>query len=213
MSQRRRSFADFVDDRGHALMRTASLLEPDIDRAQDDLTNALGDAAVRWRSLSMDADVERGVRGVLYGAVLRRWRIDGGLDRADETAPADRQGVDDDVRRALATMTRRERTTLVLADYEDLSDVEIAGLTHTSSSRVEQVRKRALDGIRRRVGAGGNVGDWLHRGAVGEVPDDLAATAQGRGARRKRRRTLTAIGVVAAVVVGSVVVIQRATAG
>ena len=87
MASRDTELTAFVDARGSALMRTASLLAP--DDADTILVEALARTARRWREATVDDDVERYARHELYTAVVSRWRKDGGLDVDDATGAGD----------------------------------------------------------------------------------------------------------------------------
>ena len=157
MADRYAGFAEFVDARGPALMRTASLLTRDVGHAEDALQEALTKAALKWRSINRDGNPEPYVRQVLYTVVIDRWRWrsrrapevageppDAALP-TDSFADVDRRLV---MRDALARLTDRQRQVLVLRFYEDLTEVQTAHVMHCSTSTVKSQTRHALKRLR-----------------------------------------------------------------
>jgi RNA polymerase sigma-70 factor (sigma-E family) len=157
MADRYAGFAEFVDARGPALMRTASLLTRDAGHAEDALQEALTKAALKWPSISRDGNPEPYVRQVLYTVVVDRWRWrsrrapevageppDTALP-TDVFADADRRLV---LREALSRLTARQRQVLVLRFYEDLTEVQTAQVMHCSVSTVKSQTRHALQRLR-----------------------------------------------------------------
>ena len=147
MADRYAGFAEFVDARGPALMRTASLLTRDRGHAEDALQEALTKAALKWPSINRDGNPEPYVRQVLYTVVVDRWRWrsrrapevageppDAALP-ADSFADADRRLV---VRDALNRLTDRQRQVLVLRFFEDLTEIQTAHVMHCSAEHGEE---------------------------------------------------------------------------
>ncbi|MEO8108262.1 MAG: SigE family RNA polymerase sigma factor [Actinomycetes bacterium] len=157
MADRYAGFAEFVDARGPALMRTASLLTRDVGHAEDALQEALTKAALKWPSINGDGNPEPYVRQVLYNVVIDRWRWrdrrapevageppDAALP-TDSFADADRRLL---LRDALARLTDRQRQVLVLRFYEDLTEVQTAQAMHCSTSTVKSQTRHALRRLR-----------------------------------------------------------------
>ncbi len=198
MASRDTELQAFVDARGPALMRTASLLA--LDDAEDVLAEALARTARRWREATADDDVERYARHELYTAVVSRWRKDGGLDvddvdGADDAEPA--------ARRHLRALTRRERAVLVLRSFEGLDADEVAALLRMKPGEVDQLRDRTT----RRVtdaAAVSSVGELLRDAARTDAPRDLAPRAlavsrsSGRRAAWIGAAVVVALGITAA---------------
>ncbi|SBT51114.1 SigE family RNA polymerase sigma factor [Micromonospora narathiwatensis] len=147
-------FDDFVVTRSPRLLRTAFLLTRDWVSAEDLLQTALARAWEAWRRI--DGDPEPYVRRIIVNAYAsswrRRWR--GELPTADlpETVvEADpHAGLDDRDRlwRALGRLPRRQRAVLVLRYFEDLSEVEIAGVLGCSVGTVKSQASRAVAKLR-----------------------------------------------------------------
>jgi DNA-directed RNA polymerase specialized sigma24 family protein len=201
MASRDTELTAFVDARGLALMRTASLLAP--GDAEDVLAEALARTARRWREATADDDVERHARHELYTAVVSRWRKDGGLDVDDATGADD---TEPSARQHLRTLTRRERAVLVLRGYEGLDSDEVASLLRMKPAEVDQLRDRTA----RRVtdaAAVSSVGELLREAARTDVPRDLAPQALGASRSSGRRAVwiaaalVVALGVTAALMV------------
>ena len=157
MTDRYEGFAAFVDARGPALMRSASLLTGDVGHAEDALQEALARSAMKWPSISRDGNPEAYVRQVLYSVVVDRWRWR--RRRADEVlgdppeiamprdavADADQRVV---VAAALLRLTARQRQVLVLRFFEDLTEVETARVMHCSTNTVKSQTRYALQRLR-----------------------------------------------------------------
>ena len=124
MASRDTEFAAFVDARGPALIRTASLLELDDSAAQDAVVVALGQAARQWRVLSRDGNAEAEARRHIHQALVDRWRRhDAGNTVPPETALGDDSS---SARQALAALTNRQRALVVLSGFDGLTSTEVA---------------------------------------------------------------------------------------
>ncbi|CAM3569738.1 SigE family RNA polymerase sigma factor [Nocardioides zeicaulis] len=143
-------FTDFVAARQAALSRTAYLLTGDHHLAQDLVQAALMKAARHWRRIHTSPEAY--VRRAMYHQNISWWRRRrftesglGGLDRAAPTADADlRLSLD----QALARLTHKQRTVLVLRFYEDLTEVETARALSLSTSTVKSTTRQALARLR-----------------------------------------------------------------
>jgi RNA polymerase sigma-70 factor (sigma-E family) len=144
-------FNDFVVARGPALTRTAYLLTHDHQLAEDLVQTALFKAAKAWDRI--EGEPEPYVRRILYTENVSRWR----RRRVIETfqpaydAPAV-VGNDPDVHvaleHALAELTLRQRTVLVLRYYEDLTETETARVLGIGVGTVKSTHRRALGRLR-----------------------------------------------------------------
>ena len=157
MTDRYAGYAEFVDARGRALLRTACLLTGDRSEAEDALQDALVKAAIKWPRINRDGNPEPYVRQILYTVTIDRWRWRNrrvpeqlGLthDRPtpeDSGADAERRVI---VSAALARLTPRQRQVLVLRFYEDLSEAQTAQTMRCSVSTVKSQTRLALQRLR-----------------------------------------------------------------
>ncbi|SEG48682.1 RNA polymerase sigma-70 factor, sigma-E family [Actinacidiphila yanglinensis] len=176
-------FREFVANRSTALLRTAVLLSGgDRHAAEDLLQNALVKVANRWHRID---EPEAYVRQVLYRQQVSRWRLKGrrkeltvaeppeGAAGGDGTGAAELRLV---IRGALARLTTRQRTVLVLRYFEDLPEAEVARMLGCSVGTVRSTTHRSLARLRALVP------EW---GALDEPagPDSPHAEATGSQAR------------------------------
>ena len=143
-------FDAFVQARGAALSRTAYLLTGDHHLAQDLVQAALLQAARHWRRIHTSPEAY--VRRAMYHQNISWWR----RRRLTETALVDHDGAaasgDTDLRltldHALARLTHKQRTVLVLRFYEDLTETETARTLRLSTSTVKSTTRQALARLR-----------------------------------------------------------------
>jgi len=148
-------FRGFVESRSPALLKTAVLLSGgDRHAAEDLLQNALVKAAGRWQRID---EPEAYVRQILYRQQISRWRLKwprrevsvaelpepGGA--ADASAAAELRLV---MRGALARLTPRQRTVLVLRYFEDLPEADVARILGCSVGTVRSTTHRSLARLR-----------------------------------------------------------------
>lgn len=151
----RATFEEFVRARTPALSRTAYLLTGDAHLAEDLVQTALFKAAKAWHRI--DGDPEPYVRRILYTQNVSWWRrrqARGGTEaplsqQYDAAAPttADptlRLSLD----QALATLTRRQRTVLVLRYFEDLTEARTADMLGIGLGTVKSTTRDALARLR-----------------------------------------------------------------
>lgn len=143
-------FDEFVAARSVALSRTAYLLTGDHHLAQDLVQAALIQAVRHWRRIHTSPEAY--VRRAMYHQSISRWprrRIAetplGPYDGAAATADTD-LGLTRD--QALARLTPRQRTVLVLRFYEDLTEVETARALGLSTSTVKSTTRQSLARLR-----------------------------------------------------------------
>jgi RNA polymerase sigma-70 factor (sigma-E family) len=151
-----RGFREFVDHRSSALLTTAVLLcGGDRHAGEDLLQNALVKAVGKWRRIE---DPEAYVRRILYRQQISRWRLkwprrevsvpeppDGGTPGGDTESLVETRLL---VRQALAALTHRQRTVLVLRYYEDLPEGDVARLLGCSVGTVRSTTHRSLAKLR-----------------------------------------------------------------
>ena len=154
-AQGQKRFRDFVENRSSALLKTAVLLSGgDRHAAEDLLQNALIKAAGRWQRID---EPEAYVRQILYRQQVSRWRLKwrrrelsvaeppAGTGGGDAALAADLRIV---MRGALARLTARQRTVLVLRYFEDLPEADVARILGCSVGTVRSTTHRSLARLR-----------------------------------------------------------------
>jgi RNA polymerase sigma-70 factor (sigma-E family) len=137
--------------RQRRLVRAAYLVCGDEHLAQDLVQQALTKLALRWNRLR-DGNPDAYVNRILYrDAVswwrrIRRERLVGEV--ADSPAPLADDTVRLDVRRALMTLTPRQRAVLVLRYFEDLTEAETADQLGVTLGTVKSQSHVALNKLR-----------------------------------------------------------------
>jgi RNA polymerase sigma-70 factor (sigma-E family) len=147
---RQHDFDAFVVARTPALSRTAYLLTGDAHLAEDLVQTALFKAAKAWHRI--EGDPEPYVRRILYTQNISWWRqrriTETALGSYDGPAP----GGDVDLRlsleQALARLTTRQRTVLVLRYFEDLTEVQTGYALGIGSGTVKSICRQALARLR-----------------------------------------------------------------
>ncbi len=152
MDHHEAAFAEFVASRSAALMRTAYLLTGDHHHAEDLLQTALVEAARRWERLD---EPEAYVRRVLYTRNISRWRRHRFLEvtlLAHDTPASGGAVPDPDLRlsldQALARLTPKQRTVLVLRYFEDLTEVQTGHVLGISAGTVKSTTRQAFARLR-----------------------------------------------------------------
>lgn len=151
-------FTEYVAARGEALERYAFVLTGDAQRAEDLTQTALLKAYRRWRWVARADSPDAYVRRIVTTSYLdwRRRRsnaeqpVDMLLDRPAPagTDPADRVAARDELRRALATLSPRQRAVLVLRHYEGWTDAAIAAALRCGEPAVRTHASRGLQRLR-----------------------------------------------------------------
>ncbi|HEX2771706.1 MAG TPA: SigE family RNA polymerase sigma factor [Micromonosporaceae bacterium] len=153
-------FREFVAARSFALLRTAYLLCGDWTTAEDLLQTALTKTYLAWKRLGEIEAVEPYARRVLVNTATswwrRRWHGERPTDVLPERAEPDR--IDEHVERDalwrhVQALPTRQRAVLVLRFYEDLTETQTASLLNISTGTVKSQTFRALNTLRRRLGA------------------------------------------------------------
>ncbi|WP_189783808.1 SigE family RNA polymerase sigma factor [Streptomyces capitiformicae] len=149
------SFREFVAGRSSALLKTAVLLSGgDRHAAEDLLQNALIKAAGRWQRID---EPEAYVRQILYRQQVSRWRLKWRRRELTVAEPPESAGAADGVagvelrlvmRGALARLTARQRSVLVLRYFEDLPEAEVARILGCSVGTVRSTTHRSLARLR-----------------------------------------------------------------
>lgn len=150
-------FSEYVAARGPALERFAFVLTGDAQRAEDLTQTALLKAYRRWRRVSRADHPDAYVRRIVVTSHLdwrrRRSNDEQPLDTLPERpgrAPDPGQQVADrdELRRALATLSPRQRAVLVLRHYEGQDDRAIAALLRCGEATVRTHASRGLQRMR-----------------------------------------------------------------
>jgi RNA polymerase sigma-70 factor (sigma-E family) len=143
-------FHAFVVARTPALSRTAYLLTGDAQLAEDLVQTALFKAARAWHRI--DGRPEAYVRRILYTQNISWWRARRHTETALSSYDAPAAAVDTDLRltleQALARLTTRQRTVLVLRFFEDLTEVQTATALGIGSGTVKSITRQALGRLR-----------------------------------------------------------------
>ncbi|MEV0257052.1 SigE family RNA polymerase sigma factor [Streptomyces sp. NPDC050732] len=153
--QEQERFREFVETRSSALLKTAVLLSGgDRHAGEDLLQNALVKAAGRWQRID---EPEAYVRRILYRQQVSRWRLKWPRREQSFAEPPERAGSGDGtsaaelrvvMRGALAKLTARQRTVLVLRYFEDLPEAEVAAVLGCSVGTVRSTTHRSLARLR-----------------------------------------------------------------
>ncbi|MFD0413559.1 SigE family RNA polymerase sigma factor [Streptomyces sp. NPDC127108] len=147
-------FREFVESRSAALLRTAVLLcGGDRHAAEDQLQTALVKVAGRWSRVE---DPEAYVRQVLYRQQVSRWRLKWPRREVAVAEPPERAGDGGEsaaelrvvMRGALARLTPRQRSVLVLRYFEDLPEADVARILGCSVGTVRSTTHRSLARLR-----------------------------------------------------------------
>jgi RNA polymerase sigma-70 factor (sigma-E family) len=149
-------FARFVAERERSLQRTAWLLTGDWALAEDLVQTALVRAWPHWERIRRRDDPEIYVRRVMVNTWLswrrRKWRGERASERVpDNPAPGDLAAevtARVTVREALETLTDRQRTVVVLRVFDDLTEVQAAGVLGCSVGTVKSTLARSLAKLR-----------------------------------------------------------------
>ncbi|MHA7133252.1 SigE family RNA polymerase sigma factor [Oerskovia turbata] len=171
-------FDAFVEEHGHALLRTALLLTGDQHAAQDLLQDALEQALRRWPRKNIEFPAAY-VRTTMVRLVQRRRmrKVVASVELGDQqsypSAPDDVRGVDE--RRvllsALARLPARQRSAVVLRHWQGYSVAETAQIMKCSQGTVKSQTSHAL--VRLRDLCGPSFPEW----GDPEPPESAPATA------------------------------------
>jgi len=156
------AFERYVASRQHALLRTAVLLTGgDLATAEDLLQTALSRLYLAWHRVEREAALDAYVRRIMVNQYTTWWRrawrrrettvdpVDLPHQRAG-TAPA----LDDEVAERAAVwqlvtmLPPRQRATIVLRYYEDMSEAETAEILGCSVGTVKAASSRAVARLR-----------------------------------------------------------------
>ncbi|GAA0622931.1 SigE family RNA polymerase sigma factor [Kribbella sandramycini] len=152
---RDQEFAEFVDGRFTALQRFGYLLTGEWHLAEDLVQTSLTKVWFHRNSLRSGNALESYTRTVMVNTSTqwwrRKWKGETPTEVMPEPAVESQYGVVDDrdlLLRALATLPRRVRATLVLRYFEDLPEAEIAETMGCSVGTVKSNISRGLAKLR-----------------------------------------------------------------
>jgi RNA polymerase sigma-70 factor (sigma-E family) len=150
-------FEEYASARGQDLVRLGFTVSGDYQRAEDLAQIALMQAFRTWRKVRRADDPHNYVRRILINSYLSMTRRRSFSEapaaelELDRTVPDPATGIvnSDDLWRALATLSARERVVLVLRYYQDMDDRTIADVLGIKPSTVRATASRALASLRR----------------------------------------------------------------
>lgn len=157
---RSEEFQGFVEDSFSALSRTGYLLCGDRHRAEDATQEALLRMYAKWTRVAPDARLayaRRCLARILVDESRRPWRREVPHDRPSDAGgagseqghqPQDRVADQDEIVRALARLSPRQRGCVVLRYYQDLSVRDTAEALGCSEGNVKRATSDALAALR-----------------------------------------------------------------
>ncbi|AQP45220.1 hypothetical protein RPIT_10780 [Tessaracoccus flavus] len=147
-------FDGFVAARAGELFAAAWLLTNDVHHAEDLVQTALSKTYGRYDSFDNDRHFEAYVRTTMYRTFVSWWRRLAWRSETPSDSPPDLPApVTDiepgtDLRRALASLPRMQRTVLVLRYFEDRSTRDVAQLLGIPEGTVTSHVSRGLAALR-----------------------------------------------------------------
>ena len=150
-------FEEYASARGQELVRLGFTVSGDYQRAEDLAQIALMQAFRSWRTVQKADDPHNYVRRILINSYLSMTRRRSFTEAPAADIDSERTVPDpatdivnsDDLWRALATLSARERVVLVLRYYQDMDDRTIADLLGIKPSSVRATASRALAALRK----------------------------------------------------------------
>jgi RNA polymerase sigma-70 factor (sigma-E family) len=151
------AFRAFALSRRPALRRTAFLLCGDWHQADDLVQTALVKLYVAWPRIRADGAADAYAHRVLVRCYLderrRPWRRESPVERVEDDAAISWAAEDlPDLRTALARLPRRQRATLLLRFWLDMSVTQTADALGCSEGTVKSQTARALTTLREQLG-------------------------------------------------------------
>jgi RNA polymerase sigma-70 factor (sigma-E family) len=146
------AFRAFVDANGAVLLHAARLLTGDHHRGEDLVQTALTRLYLHWEKVEAPlAYTRKALVTAHIDSTRRRWWGEKSTEvlpeqpAGDETSEVDER---DELRRLLATLTKKERAVVVLRYYCDLSEQETAESLGMPVGTVKSTSARALARLR-----------------------------------------------------------------
>lgn len=152
-------FAEFVREALPGLLRYGHLLTGNPHDAADLVQTALENVGARWPTLvRRTGDPVAYTRRAMANSHVSRWRRVRReslvAELPDVRAVDDRDRFDDEpLWEALRGLPPRQRAVIVLRYYEELSEVEIAGVLGISRGTVKSQASKAMATLRSRLGS------------------------------------------------------------
>jgi RNA polymerase sigma-70 factor (sigma-E family) len=154
--QGREAFRTYVAARSPALLRMAYLLTGSRADAEDLLQTALAKTYLAWDRIREREALDGYVRRVMANSHTSRWRrrkineyaTDDLPERGGQRDAMEDLALHDALWTALAGLPKRQRATVVLRYYEDLSEAETAAVLGISVGTVKSTTSRALAKLR-----------------------------------------------------------------
>lgn len=148
------AFTGFVAARQPALLRTAFLLTGNAHDAEDLVQETLYKAAKVWHRI--EREPEPYVRRIMVNENISRWRRRSRRpeEKLTHSPPEQSSRATDDstdhlaLQQALARLTPKQRTILVLRFYEDLTEAQTAALIGVRLGTVKSQTRHALTRLR-----------------------------------------------------------------
>jgi RNA polymerase sigma-70 factor (sigma-E family) len=147
------AFRGYALSRRPALRRTAFLLCGDWHQADDLVQTALVKLYVAWTRVRADSPPDAYVQRILVRCFLderrRPWRRESPVDIVDDRAATPYVEEDSfDLRSALSRLPKRQRATLLLRFWLDMSVAQTADALSCSEGTVKSQTARALTSLR-----------------------------------------------------------------
>ena len=148
------AFTNWAAAQAPRLHRFAYLLCGDWHDAEDLVQEALAKAALHWKRIQRVEHPDAYVRTILVNqckSMWRRpWRRAHSADAIDVTSPDQADAVVDhtDLVAALQQLPVRQRATVVLRYYEDLTEAQTAAVLGCSTGTVKSQHHKALQALR-----------------------------------------------------------------
>ncbi|MBR7835687.1 SigE family RNA polymerase sigma factor [Actinospica durhamensis] len=183
-------FAELVETRYNALVRSAYLLTGNVESARDLVQTALTKAYAKRVGMRDPGAMEHYVRRSIVNLHISSWRRHRGRETSVARLPepasgpaaggsepavplvADQVAASVDLWRALHSLTPRQRTAVVLRYFEDLPIVEVARLMDCGEQSVKTHTARGLANLRALLGTQ----DAGHIGAAGPTTTHATLT-------------------------------------
>jgi RNA polymerase sigma-70 factor (sigma-E family) len=170
--QREPEFDEYVGGRLSSLRQLAFVLSRDWHQADDVVQGALTKLYLHWPKARAATSIDAYARTIVVHEFLRQQRSSWARLVSVTSLPPDRPGTASDadtaldLSAALATLPGRQRATLVLRYYCDLSVEQSAQVLNCSPGTVKSQTAKALQALRRRLGTESEIDGTPERAEV-----------------------------------------------